>query len=142
MRHRGLAALAGTLLVVACAPAAAGADTGVGTAPGEGSPSAAGRGFGPTTDAGPSGPQRARGAGLLGTLLVVACAPTAAGADTGVGTAPGEGSPSASGRGFGPTTDAGPSGPSALAALFRQPPIDDLELREQAGLALAGLEPL
>ena len=55
-------------------------------------------------------------AALLGTLLVVACAPTAAGADTGVGTAPGEASPSASGRGFGPTTDAGPSGPSALAA--------------------------
>ena len=42
MRHRGLAALAGTLLIVAFAPAAAGADTGVGTAPGEGSPSAAG----------------------------------------------------------------------------------------------------
>jgi hypothetical protein len=57
MRHRGLAALLGSLLVVACAPAAAGAATGVGTAPGEGSPSAAGRGFGPTTDAGPSGPR-------------------------------------------------------------------------------------
>ena len=57
MRHRGLAALLGTLLVVACAPAAAGANTGVGTAPGEGSPSAVGRGFGPTTDAGPSGPR-------------------------------------------------------------------------------------
>ena len=38
MRHRGLAALAGTLLIVAFAPAAAGAYTGVGTAPGEGSP--------------------------------------------------------------------------------------------------------
>ena len=57
MRHRGLAALFGTLLVVACAPAAAGAATGVGTAPDEGSPSASGRGFGPTTDAGPSGPR-------------------------------------------------------------------------------------
>ena len=57
MRHRGLAALLGSLLVVACAPAAAGAATGVGTAPGEGSPSASGRGFGPTTDAGPSGPR-------------------------------------------------------------------------------------
>ena len=56
MRHRGLAALAGTLLIVAFAPAAAGAYTGVGTAPGEGSPSSDGRGFGPTTDQGPSGP--------------------------------------------------------------------------------------
>ena len=55
MRHRGLAALLGSLLVVACAPAAAGAATGVGTAPGEASPSASGRGFGPTSDAGPSG---------------------------------------------------------------------------------------
>jgi aminopeptidase N len=55
-------------------------------------------------------------AALLGSLLVVACAPAGAGAATGVGTAPGEGSPSASGRGFGPTTDAGPSGPRALAA--------------------------
>src|SRR4051812_18757460 len=60
MRHRGLAALLGSLLVVASAsaPAAAGAATGVGTAPGEGSPSASGRGFGPSTDAsGPSGPR-------------------------------------------------------------------------------------
>jgi hypothetical protein len=35
MLHRGRAALLGTLLVVACAPAAAGASTGVGTAPGD-----------------------------------------------------------------------------------------------------------
>jgi hypothetical protein len=56
MRHRGLAALFGTLLVVACGPAAAGAATGVGSAPGEATPSASGRGFGPTTDAAPRGP--------------------------------------------------------------------------------------
>ena len=43
MRHRGLAALAGTLLIAAFAPAAAGAYTGVGTAPGDGGPSSDGR---------------------------------------------------------------------------------------------------
>jgi hypothetical protein len=37
-------------------------------------------------------------------------------ADTGVGSLPGEESPTASGRGFGPTSDAGPRGPQALAA--------------------------
>jgi hypothetical protein len=56
MGHRGLAATAGTLLFVAIAPAAARATTGVGSAPGEPSPAASGRGFGPTHDAGPSGP--------------------------------------------------------------------------------------
>jgi hypothetical protein len=56
MGHRGLAATAGTLLLVAIAPAAARATTGVGSAPGEPSPAASGRGFGPTHDAGPSGP--------------------------------------------------------------------------------------
>ena len=40
MRHRPFAVLAGTLLIAAFAPAAAGADTGVGTAPGEEGPSA------------------------------------------------------------------------------------------------------
>ena len=35
MRHRSFAALAGTLLVAAFAPAVAAANTGVGTAPGE-----------------------------------------------------------------------------------------------------------
>jgi hypothetical protein len=54
--HRGLAATASTLLLVAIAPAAARATTGVGWAPGEPSPAASGRGFGPTHDAGPSGP--------------------------------------------------------------------------------------
>jgi aminopeptidase N len=57
MLHRGLAAAAGILLVVAIAPAVAGANTGVGTAPGEDSPAAAGRGFGPAPDGGPSGPR-------------------------------------------------------------------------------------
>jgi hypothetical protein len=45
------------LLVVAIAPAVAGATTGVGTAPGEDAPAAAGRGFGPAPDGGPSGPR-------------------------------------------------------------------------------------
>ena len=62
MRHRGFAALAGTLLIAALAPAVAGANTGIGTAPGDESPSASGRGFGPAPDAGPSG-ARAGGAG-------------------------------------------------------------------------------
>ena len=63
MRHRGSPLLAGTLLVAAIAPAVAGADTGVGTAPGEESPAASGRGFGPTHRRGPERPARAGGAG-------------------------------------------------------------------------------
>ena len=56
MRHRPFAVLAGTLLIAAFAPAGAGANTGVGSAPGDESPSASGRGFGPAPDGGPSGP--------------------------------------------------------------------------------------
>ena len=56
MRSRRFAAVATTLLFAGIAPAAI-ADTGVGSLPGEASPTASGRGFGPTSDAGPSGPQ-------------------------------------------------------------------------------------
>ena len=62
MRHRGFAALAGTLLIAALAPAVAGADTGVGTAPGDESPSAFRRGFGPR----PTRGRAARGPGGAG----------------------------------------------------------------------------
>ena len=52
---------------------------------------------------------------MASALLFAALAPPAI-AYTGVGSLPGEESPTASGRGFGPTSDAGPSGPQALAA--------------------------
>ena len=58
MRHRGLAAMAGTLLLAAIAPAVAGAYTGRRNGARRRGPT--GRraaGFGPTTDAGPSGPR-------------------------------------------------------------------------------------
>ena len=54
MRRRTLATVAGTLLLIVVAAPGAAADTGVGLAPGQ---DAAGRGSGPTTDRGPSGPQ-------------------------------------------------------------------------------------
>src|SRR5262245_13402785 len=53
MRFRGLAAVAGVLTFVACAPQAFAA-TGVGLAPGQ---DQAGRGSGPTADSGPSAPR-------------------------------------------------------------------------------------
>jgi aminopeptidase N len=56
-----------------------------------------------------------RFAAVTGALVFAAFAPPAI-ADTGVGSLPGEESPTASGRGFGPTSDAGPRGPQALAA--------------------------
>jgi hypothetical protein len=59
MRHRTLATIAGTLLLIAVAAPAAAAGTGVGLAPDQ---DAAGRGFGPTTDRGPSGPQALKAA--------------------------------------------------------------------------------
>jgi hypothetical protein len=59
MRHRTLATIAGTLLLIVVAAPGAAADTGVGLAPGQ---DAAGRGSGPTTDRGPSGPQSLKAA--------------------------------------------------------------------------------
>jgi hypothetical protein len=59
MHHRTLATIAGTLLLTVVAAPGAAADTGVGLAPGQ---DAAGRGSGPTTDRGPSGPQSLKAA--------------------------------------------------------------------------------
>jgi aminopeptidase N len=59
MHHRTLAVIAGTLLLTAVAAQGATADTGVGAAPDQ---DTAGRGFGPTTDRGPSGPHALKAA--------------------------------------------------------------------------------